>query len=96
MTTATPISVVIAGRGRPARLRRCLTALGYQSHLGFKTVVVADSAGVDALPGHRRESAIELRRFDKAHLSRARNLGVKGSAGDIVAFLDDDAVPELA
>lgn len=94
MTAATPISVVIASHGRPGHLRRCLTALGYQSHPRFEIVVVADSAGVAATEGHRHAAPIKIRRFDEAHLARARNLGVSASAGDIVAFLDDDAVPE--
>jgi GT2 family glycosyltransferase len=94
LTAATPISVVVASHGRPAHLRRCLTALGYQSHPRFEIVVVADSAGAAALEGHRSLSTTKLKRFDEAHLSKARNLGLSASAGQIVAFLDDDAVPE--
>jgi len=94
LTAAPPISVVVASHGRPEHLRRCLTALGYQSYPRFEIVVVADSAGVAALQGHRCLPTTKLHRFDQPHLSKARNLGVAASAGDIVAFLDDDAVPE--
>ena len=30
----------------------------------------------------------------EAHVARSRNVGVKVAAGDILAFIDDDAVPE--
>ena len=32
--------------------------------------------------------------FDQANISHARNLGIQISSGDVIAFIDDDAVPE--
>jgi GT2 family glycosyltransferase len=89
-----PISVVIASHGRPEPLRRCLTALRYQSHPRFEVVVVADRAGLDALADHPQAHAIKQLQFEEPHLARARNLGIDAAAGKVLAFIDDDAVPE--
>jgi hypothetical protein len=32
--------------------------------------------------------------FDEVHLGKSRNVGIRAAAGDVVAFIDDDAVPE--
>lgn len=94
MIDAAPISVVIASHGRPDDLRRCVTALGFQSHPAFEVIVVADGAGLAALSDHPRAGALKTLRFDAESLSRARNLGAAAAAGDILAFIDDDSVPE--
>ncbi|MEY4983166.1 MAG: hypothetical protein RIR62_1432 [Pseudomonadota bacterium] len=83
-------SVVIVSRHRPALLRRCLTALRQQDHPAFEVVVVADPAGIAATEG----LAIKRAGFDQANISAARNLGIGLAAGDVVAFIDDDAVAE--
>jgi cellulose synthase/poly-beta-1,6-N-acetylglucosamine synthase-like glycosyltransferase len=41
----------------------------------------------------RWEGRIKAARCDEANLSVSRNVGIGQAAGDIVAFLDDDAVP---
>lgn len=33
-------------------------------------------------------------RFEERNLARSRNLGIDAAAGDVVAFIDDDAIPE--
>lgn len=83
-------SVVIVSRHRPALLRRCLTALCQQDHGSFEVIVVADPAGIAASDAF----AVKRVTFDEANISAARNLGVGQAAGDVVAFIDDDAVAE--
>ena len=85
------ISVVVASRGRPAMLARCLSALEQLIWPAFEVVVVADKAGRDVLSGR---TDIKLVACDQPNLSLARNLGISSSAGEIIAFIDDDAVPE--
>lgn len=94
MSTSAPISVVVASHGRPDHLLRCLTALRYQCHPRFEVVVVADRSGLDALSGHPAAHRVKRLHLDEAHLSRARNLGIGAAAGEVLAFIDDDAVPE--
>lgn len=83
-------SVIIVSRHRPALLRRCLTALCQQDHTAFEVVVVADPAGIAATDGFTAKRVT----YDEANISAARNLGIAQAAGDVVAFIDDDAVAE--
>ena len=88
------ISVVICTRNRSRELERCLEGLSHQRHRPF-SVVVVDSApdGAAAREIAQRwnaEYAIEPRQG----LSRARNLGMRASTGEIIALLDDDAAPD--
>lgn len=94
MSVRTTVSVVIASHGRPEHLRRCLTALRYQSYGRFEVIVVADAPGHAALADHPCARHIKSVAFDTPNLSRARNLGLARAAGDIVAFIDDDSVAE--
>lgn len=87
-------SVIIVSNGRPDALRRCLTAVGQLSYDAFEIVVVADGASARALHGLPTLDHIKLVTFDTPNISAARNLGIEAAAGEIVAFVDDDAVPE--
>ena len=89
-------SVVIASHGRPASLVRALWGLQGQTFTDFEVIVVADAAGLDAvrtLPFGDRVVALPQ---TVPNLSAARNAGISAASGAIVAFLDDDAVPEPA
>lgn len=91
--TAVPVSVVVVSRHRPAELVRCLRGLAQSDYAAMELVVVADPAGVAAAAGCG-VGPLKLVGFDQANISAARNLGVAQAAGGIVAFIDDDAVPE--
>lgn len=82
-------SVIIVSRHRPAALLRTIAALRQQDHANFELIVVADPA---ALAGVAQD--IKKIPFDAANISEARNLGLAAAAAAIVAFIDDDAVPE--
>lgn len=85
-------SVIVVSRHRAAALRRCLMALAQQDHPQIEVIVVADPAGIDAAKA--TGLALKLMPFDEANISAARNLGLSVAAGEIVAFIDDDAVAE--
>lgn len=92
MTTAPRTSLVIVSRHRPAELRRCLTAVAQQDHPDFELIVVADPAACAMLEASGTPAKIV--RFDAENISAARNAGIAAAAGEVVAFTDDDAVPE--
>ncbi|NUH66879.1 glycosyltransferase [Sulfitobacter sp. S0837] len=94
--TATPVrvSIVIVSRNRPEALRRCLTGVEQLQYAPFEVIVVADPVGQAAVQSMPFFDAIKLVRFDEPNISVARNLGIAQAAGDVVAFIDDDAVPE--
>lgn len=94
MTPLPRASVIVVSRGRPHHLARCLTGLGQSDHPCFEVVVVADRGGCAAVARHPLGPAIKLVGFERANISAARNAGIVQAAGGIVAFLDDDAVPE--
>lgn len=87
-------SIVVVSRGRATLLRRCLLGISQLQYEGFEVIVVADPAGIKAASDLSFSNALKLVEFDEPNISAARNLGITHAAGDIVAFIDDDAVPE--
>lgn len=87
------VTIVICTRGRAADLEACLAAVARLSPPPTEVLVVDNSEG-DALTEQtaRRSGARYLTEPAKG-LSRARNRGIRESSTEIVAFLDDDAVP---
>ncbi|MGB3148206.1 MAG: glycosyltransferase [Paracoccaceae bacterium] len=90
MTGAVRTSLIIVSRHRPLSLRRCLFAVTQMDHADFEVIVVADPGGL-AVAADFHVKAVP---FDQPNISVARNLGIGASSGEVVAFIDDDAVPE--
>ena len=90
--SAVPVSVVVVSRDRPDALYRCILGLSQLQYNPFEIVVVADADGLAALDCF--DGKIKTVLFEKANISAARNLGVDHAAGEVIAFIDDDAVSE--
>lgn len=86
-------SVIITSRKRPDHLALCLVGVGQLLHPAFEIVVVADSDSLARLPPDL-SARIKTGICDEANISKARNHGIALAAGEVLAFIDDDAVPE--
>lgn len=93
MSAAPPVSVVILNRDRLGYLHRALLGLRLQSHRDFELVIVSNQPDRirKEIPLTARARIVECR---EANISRARNMGIMAASGDLIAFCDDDAVPE--
>ncbi|MGR3514647.1 MAG: glycosyltransferase family 2 protein [Paracoccaceae bacterium] len=83
-------SVIVASQRRPRWLRRCLLSLRQQRYSQFEIIIVADRESLQSLD----TSEIKPIEFDESNLAKARNLGIGTAAGDVCAFIDDDAAAE--
>lgn len=88
------LSVVVVSHGRAQALARCLTGLWKMEATGVEIIVVADPEGLAAARALPFHNSLKTAEQSLPHISAARNDGLVRAAGDIVAFIDDDAVPE--
>lgn len=91
-------SVIVCTRYRPERLAVCLDALEAQDYPDYEVVVVDNAPATDAtarLVG-ARSGRVPVRYVmePRPGLSWARNAGLAAARGKIVAFLDDDELPD--
>ena len=95
-TQFTPrISVVINTYNRARHLERCLETLRRQVYRDFEVVVVNGPSTDDTQAVLRRfEGQVRVVETSSRVLSVSRNLGILSSAGELVAFIDDDAVSD--
>lgn len=92
--TPPPVSLIIVSRGRPAALARCVTAVMQLWYRPLEVIVVADRDGIARVSDLPTGASVKQVRFEEANIARARNAGIAAASGQIIAFIDDDAVPE--
>lgn len=88
------VSIVICTRHRSADLRKCLRAISDLQHPPDEVIVVDNSPGDKNTEDLAREFSAEYVVEPAVGLSKARNRGLVASASQIVAYLDDDAIPD--
>ena len=92
------ISIVLCTRDRADQLAACLGHLRRLEYPSFEVVVVDNAPTTDAVRTtvESGRGGLELRYVvePRVGLSWARNAGAAAAAGAIVAFLDDDEVPD--
>lgn len=89
-----PISVVINTLNRADLLDDAITGVMQLDYPQFELVVVnGPSTDHSEAVLARWQGRIKHLRCDAANLAVSRNVGIAAASGEIVAFLDDDAVP---
>ena len=91
----TPVSVVVNTYNRAPSLRRTLRAFSQLDYPNFEVVVV-DGPSTDETSSVLGEfqGRIKLGKCHHRNLSESRNIGISLAAGEIIAFIDDDAYPD--
>lgn len=93
--TSFPFSVVINTYNRALSLPATLDGLTRQIDQNFEVVVVngpSTDGSSELLDGW--SDRVRVIDFAEVHLGKSRNIGIRAAAGEVVAFIDDDAVPE--
>jgi glycogen synthase len=92
------ISIVINTLNRADRLRQTLESFSWLNYEGEFEVVVVNGPSSDGTEDVLVDfvGRIKVGHVAVANLSVSRNEGIRLSDGEIVAFLDDDAIPEPA
>ncbi|MEM7744325.1 MAG: glycosyltransferase family 2 protein [Pseudomonadota bacterium] len=89
------VTVAVLSHRRPTLLWRVLDAVARLDYDNFEIVVIGDQPDLSAygLPDWLSDQ-IKYRAFTGANICRSRNLALELAGGDVLAFVDDDAVPE--
>lgn len=72
----------------------CLSALAGVAYQPYEIVIVADLAACAYVSESPYAGRIKLVPFEEPNIAAARNKGVGEAAGEIIAFIDDDAAAE--
>lgn len=99
LDNAPDVSVVLCTRDRPKRVADCIRRLAGQEYPSYEIVVVDNApADPDAVPFVLKsiDAPVSVRYVveSRGGLSWARNAGWKAATADIVAFIDDDEIPD--
>ncbi len=88
------VSVVISTLNRREHLERTLVALREQTYREFEVIVVNGPSvdGTDEML-ESLNTRVRVAACQEASLGLSRNTGVAIASGEIVAFIDDDAIP---
>ena len=89
------VSVAVLSHKRRHLLGRVLWALSQLDYPAFEIVVVGDLHGIEDfdLPEFLA-TQVKYVHCARANICLSRNLALEASSGEVVAFIDDDAVPE--
>jgi glycogen synthase len=90
----TPVSIVVSTYNRAASLERLLRSLPHLDYRPFEVVVVNGPSTDETetlLAGHA--GRVKVASCPNPNLSMSRNIGIARAAGDVVVFIDDDALP---
>lgn len=85
------VSVIVCTVNRYNQLKKCLRSLNNQSFGNFEVIVVCKEM-VESLKKIQEQCGGKFVKQNRTGMCNARNFGIRRSNGEIVAFIDDDAV----
>lgn len=87
-------SVVVCTRNGASTLRSCLEALGRQTWPHYEVLVIDDGSTDATAEIVLAFPSVCYHRQNHAGLSVARNLGLSLARGEVIAYTDDDCLPD--
>jgi GT2 family glycosyltransferase len=90
----TQASVVIVAYHTNQALLRCLESLQNQTFMEFDIILVDNGRNDSIIDEIRKFSLLYIRLRENYLPSHARNIGIAYARGDLVCFLDDDALAD--
>src|SRR4029450_7611402 len=87
------VSVIVCTHNGSSTIRDCLEGIEQLDYPGIEVIVV-DDGSKDGTAAVAEGFDLRLIRTPNLGLSSARNTGIAAASGKIVAFLDDDSVPD--
>ncbi|MGI9149611.1 MAG: glycosyltransferase [Chloroflexota bacterium] len=98
LSQAPLVTIVVSTRDHPQGLASTLSSLCALDYPAYEVVVVDNAPTTDATAevsrSYSEAANVRYIREDRPGLSHARNRGVAAANGDIIAFTDDDAMPD--
>ena len=88
------ISVVVCSYNGSATIRETIEEISKLNYKNFEVIVVNDGSK-DNLEAIVKEYPVKLISTPNRGLSSARNTGMNAALGDIIAYIDDDAYPDI-
>jgi glycosyltransferase involved in cell wall biosynthesis len=87
-------SVVVCTYNGSATIRRCLEGILKLDYPNYEVIVVNDGSK-DSVQEIIKEYPVKLISTPNRGLSNARNTGMDNAHGEIIAYIDDDAFPDV-
>lgn len=88
------ISVIVCSFNGARTIRDCFEGLLRLEYPDYEVIVVNDGSS-DRTAAITEEYGFRLINTKNGGLSRARNIGLEAATGEIVAYIDDDAYPDV-
>ncbi len=88
------VSVVVCTYNGARHIRETCDALGKLDYRHYEVIVVCDGSS-DSTMSILEDFDFNVIQVENGGLSRARNIGLQAARGEIVAYLDDDAHPDI-
>ena len=88
------VTVAVCTYNGAATLRDCLDGISALRYPGYEVVVVSDGSTDDSAAIARSYPGVRVIETKNRGLSSARNAAAQAASGEIVAYIDDDAIPD--